>query len=61
MYVNVHFIYIVIVNEILLSQQVFHYRVTKFEQQEIVHEINNRKKSDKMIKNGFGLTQFWVI
>ena len=50
MYVNVHFIYVVIVNEILSSQQVCHYRFRKFEQQEIVHRINNRKKVIKMIK-----------
>lgn len=47
MCVNVHFIYAVIVNEILSSQQVCHYRVRKFGQQEIVHGINNRKKSHK--------------
>lgn len=49
MYITLH---VAIVNEILSSQQVCHYRVRMFEQQEIEHGINNRTKSHKNDKKG---------
>lgn len=45
-------LHVAIVNEILSSQQVCHYRVRMFEQQEIELGINNRTKSHKNDKKG---------
>ena len=58
MYITLH---VAIVNEILSSQQVCHYRVRMFEQQEIEHGINNRTKVIKMIKKGSCFTQLSII